>query len=312
MDRSSENKIVLIVRKTRLDDLIARFNTESQARFYVEHLGADFSDYKREHENYKASVLASQRMLSGIGRLQTVDREFITNFIFGRTDTIVVLGQDGLVANCLKYLDGQPVVGVNPDPDRWEGVLLPFKVPDLAGIIPEVFSEKRPIREVTMAKAELNNGQTLYGVNDLFIGPKSHTSAHYELQIDDHAETHSSSGIIVSTGLGSTGWFRSVVAGATGIAARLSGKKSQGKTLGSFEWDADYLYFSVREPWPSKTSSAETTFGKITPRKPLRLVSHMPENGVIFSDGIENDFLEFNSGTLALISVADKKGHLVT
>jgi len=312
MVRSSENKIVLIVRKTRLDELITRFNTESQARFYVEHLGADFSDYKREHENYKASVQYAQRLLSDLGRLQTIYREFITNFIFGNTDTIVVLGQDGLVANVLKYLNGQSVVGVNPDPERWEGVLLPFTVPDLPRIIPEVFSVSRPIREVTMAKAELNNGQTLYGVNDLFIGPKSHTSARYELQIDGHSEKHSSSGIIVSTGLGSTGWFRSVVAGATGIAARLSGNKQQGKPQGNFEWDANYLYFSVREPWPSKTSSAETTFGKITAKKPLKLISHMPENGVIFSDGIENDFLEFNSGTLAKISVADKKGHLVT
>ena len=311
MARTSENKIVLIVRKTRLDELIARFNTESQARFYVEH-PADFSDYKREHENYKASVQDAQRLLSSFGRLQTVDREFITNFIFGHTDTVVVLGQDGLVANVLKYLNGQSVVGVNPDPSRWEGVLLPFTVPDLPKIIPDVFSSSRSIREVTMAKAELNNGQTLYGVNDLFIGPKSHTSARYELQIDDHLETHSSSGIIVSTGLGSTGWFRSILAGATGITSCLSGKKLQAKPQDNFEWDANFLYFSVREPWPSKTSSAETIFGKITQKKPLKIISQMPENGVIFSDGIENDFLEFNSGTLALISVAEKKGHLIT
>ena len=313
MDRSSENKIVLIVRKTRLDELVARFNTEEQARFYVEHLGADFSDYKREHVRYKASVLDAQRLLSRLGRLQTLDREFITNFIFGQSDTVVVLGQDGLVANVLKYLDGQSVVGINPDPERWEGVLLPFSVPELPKVIPEVFSGHRSIRTVTMAKVELNNGQTLYGVNDLFIGPKSHTSARYVLQIGDHSETHSSSGIIVSTGLGSTGWFRSILAGATGIASRLSGKKPQETPQqGSFEWDANYLFFSVREPWPSKTSSAETTFGKITQKKPLRLISQMPENGVIFSDGIENDFIEFNSGTLALITVAEKKGHLVT
>ncbi len=313
MDRSSENKIVLIVRKTRLDDLVARFNTESQARFYVEHLGADFSDYLREHEKYKASVQEAQRILSRMGRLQTIDRVFITNFIFGHTDTVVILGQDGLVANVLKYLNGQPVIGVNPDPDRWEGVLLPFSVPDLPKVIPDVFAGSRSIRTVTMAQAELNDGQILYGVNDLFIGPKSHTSARYELRIGDHSENHSSSGIIVSTGLGSTGWFRSIVAGATGIASRISGKKSQEKQQkGDFAWDADYLYFSVREPWPSKQSSAETTFGKITRKKPLELISHMPENGVIFSDGIENDFIEFTSGTRAVITVAEKKGRLVT
>jgi hypothetical protein len=37
----------------------------------------------------------------------------------------------------------------------------------------------------------------------------------------------------------------------------------------------------------------------------------MPENGVIFSDGIENDYLKFTSGIEAVISVAEKKGHLV-
>ena len=37
----------------------------------------------------------------------------------------------------------------------------------------------------------------------------------------------------------------------------------------------------------------------------------MPERGVIFSDGIEDDFLEFNSGTQAEIKIAEKTGQLV-
>ncbi len=311
MDRITENKIILIVRRTRLDDLITRFNTEAQAKFYVEHLGADFSDYRKEHETYNTAVQQAQRLLSQMGRLQTVDREYITNFIFGKTDTVVVLGQDGLVANVLKYLDKQPVVAVNPDPDRWEGVLLPFTVADLSKVIPDVFTGNRPIRNVTMAKAVLNNGETLYAVNDLFIGQKTHASARYELHIDSYSEAHSSSGIIVSTGLGSSGWFRSILTGAAGIVSQISGKEISAHQEDRFGWDAEYLFFSVREPWPSKTSSAKTTFGKITVHNPLTLVSQMPENGVIFSDGIENDFIEFNSGTFASITVADKKGHLV-
>ncbi len=311
MERLTENKIILVVRTTRLDELVARFNTEAQARFYIEHLGADFADYKREDEKYKGAVRDAQRLLACLGRLQTVDRAYITNFIFGRDDTVVVLGQDGLVANVLKYLHGQPVIAANPDPDRWEGVLLPFAVADLAKVVPEVFCGSRPIREITMAKAELNNGLALYGVNDIFIGPKSHTSARYQLKIGECAENHSSSGIIVSTGLGSTGWLRSIVAGATGIASTISGTKVESRVAAGFAWNADFLYFSVREPWPSKTSSADTVFGRITPKQPLRLISQMPENGVIFSDGMESDFIQFNSGTVASITVADKKGHLV-
>lgn len=303
-------KILLIVRRTRLDELIVRFNTESQARFYVEHLGADFSDYQAEDRRYKSAVAEAQRLLAELGRLQTLDRAYVPNFVFGPQDFVVVLGQDGLVANVLKYLDGQPVVGVNPDPDRWEGVLLPFRVPDLPRILPSLFRRELPLRRVTMAKATLNTGQTLYGVNDLFIGQRTHTSARYRLEIGGQAENHSSSGIIVSTGLGSSGWLRSVLTGATGISAALSGQPAPPPPE-NFPWDAEQLLFSVREPWPSKTSSAGIPFGRITPDQPLRVVSQMAENGVIFSDGIEKDFVEFQSGVLATIEVAEKKGVVV-
>lgn len=312
MDRLTEQKIILIVRRTRLDELVARFNTEAQARFYIEHLGADFSDYKREDEQYKASVGEAQQVLARLGRLQTVDRAYIPNFIFGQADTIVVLGQDGLVANTLKYLNHQPVVGVNPDPARWDGVLLPFVVGDLSKVVPEALASRRPISHVTMARAELDNGQDLYAVNDFFIGAKSHISARYTIQAGRRCEQHSSSGIIVSTGLGSTGWFKSLMAGAAAIASAVSGRDLRVQVSENFAWDADYLYFTVREPFPSKTSQASLVIGRITRDQPLVLVSQMAEAGVIFSDGIESDFLEFNAGTHAIIAPAEKKGHLVT
>jgi NAD kinase len=313
----SERKIILVVRRTRLDELIARFNTLAQAQFYVEHLGADFSDYLQEHKTYKQAVKAAESLLHQFGRVQVLDRDFLPNFIFADDDTVVVLGQDGLVANTVKYLNGQYIIGVNPEPTRWDGILLPFQVADLSKVIPDVFAEHRPINEVTMAQASLNNGQILYGVNDLFIGCKSHTSALYELKIGDSEEQQSSSGIIVSTGLGSTGWLKSLIIGAASVAQALikeSEDEYQPLNLNvdtRFAWDADYLHFTVREPFPSSTSATTLIFGKITLEQPMSIVSKMPENGVIFSDGIETDFLEFNAGTEARIGVADKRGYLV-
>jgi hypothetical protein len=230
------------------------------------------------------------------------------------------LGQDGLVANVIKYLDGQAVVGVNPDPDRYEGTLLPFTVPALGNIIPQVLRNERPTASITMAQARLNSGECLYAVNDLFIGPKSHTSIRYRIETGGRAENHSSSGVIVSTGLGSTGWLRSILAGAAGIsqgvvavvrpnAAPTTGMSPAGNLR--MNWDAQRLLFSVREPWPSKETAASITFGSITAKQPLRLHSQMAENAVIFSDGIEQDFLEFNAGSIATISIADKHGCLV-
>jgi NAD kinase len=148
MNRLTDNKIVLVTRPTRLAELAVRFNTVSQAQFYVEHQGADFKDYMREDQTYHHALVETQGVLGQMGRVQVIDRGFLPNFVFGPEDTVVTLGQDGLVANTLKYLHGQPVVGVNPDPTRWDGKLLPFKVGDLKKIIPEVFGRRRPTKLV--------------------------------------------------------------------------------------------------------------------------------------------------------------------
>ena len=67
----------------------------------------------------------------------------------------------------------------------------------------------------------------------------------------------------------------------------------------------------MREPWPSKTTGATMVHGVITPDRPLRVASHMAESGVIFSDGVEADFLEFTAGLTAVIGIAQKKANLV-
>jgi NAD kinase len=323
MNRLTDKKIILVTRPTRLAELVRRFNTVSQARFYVEHQGADFSDYMREDETYHRALVETETVLNQLGRTQIIDRSFLPNFIFAPGDTVVALGQDGLVANTLKYLDGQPVVGVNPDPARWDGQLLPFKVGELRKVVPEVLRDRRSTRFVSMARATLNNGQSMCAVNDLFIGPKSHASARYIIRSGEAVETHSSSGVIVSTGMGSTGWFKSLLTGAAAVTqtastvlGRKAGKSSQLAPARfdvhtEFGWDADYLFFTVREPFPTRTTGASLVFGRITNESPLLLESEMAEHGVIFSDGIENDFLEFNSGSQATIGVAERKGVLV-
>jgi NAD kinase len=331
MMRLTENKIILVVRATRLADLKARFATKMQAQFYVSRLGGDFTDYEKEDTAYQAAIAEARQILSGLGRVQILQRALLPNFVFGPEDIIVALGQDGLVANTLKYLGGQPLIGVNPDPQRWDGQLLPFTVRDLDKIVREVLQHRRPLKQVTMARATLNTGPTLHAVNDFFIGARTHISARYRIELGKQGENHSSSGVIVSTGLGSTGWLKSLVTGAAAITqsvgAVLAGQSSQTLFAGipqpatatkvrlniktEFAWDADYLFFTVREPFPTKQTGATLVFGRVTPQQPLVIESRMGEAGVIFSDGIEQDFLEFNSGTRATIGVAERKGVLV-
>jgi NAD kinase len=300
-----DRKVVLITRPTRVEELVARFNTVAQAKFYLEHLGADFADYEREYAVYTAARQTVEETLKRFCRVQVLSRAYLPSFLFAPDDIVVALGQDGVVVNTLKYLSGQPLVGVNPDPNRFDGVLLPFEPRDLAKVF-----DRRPLKAVTMAKASLTDGQALYAVNDLFIGPKSHTSARYEIVIGDQREVQSSSGIIVSTGLGSTAWYKSIVTGSCAVAAALGAKLPEA-TYAPLPWDAPFLQFAVREPFPSIATQTKLVCGRADRRSPLTIRSLMPENGVIFSDGLEQDFLSFNAGSLATISVAEKTGLLV-
>ena len=156
-----------------------------------------------------------------------------------------------------------------------------------------------------MAKATLNDGQELLAVNDLFIGPRYQTSARYEMQINGKREVQSSSGIIISTGLGSTGWLKSVVAGASGV---MGGSR---EVEASFDWGADQLKFAVREPFPSQTTGTDLVYGEIAGNCNMKISSLMAGNGVIFSDGMVDDFLEFNSGVMVSLGLAPTKGLLI-
>ena len=305
-----DRKAVIVTRKTRLEELVSRYNTASQAKFYVEHLGADFTDIEKEAANYAAALRTVEETLKLHCRVQVVERSYLASFLFGPQDLVIAIGQDEVVANTMKYLSDQPLIGVNPDPQRFDGVLLPFEPSDLRKVFPEILAGRRPSRAVTMAKARLSDGQELYAVNDLFIGPKTHSSARYELSLQGKSEVQSSSGIIVSTGLGSTVWFRSVVTGSCAVARSL-GIRISGESHKPTAWDAPYLQFAVREPFPSVATGTTLVCGRADRASPLVVRSLMPENGIIFSDGVEQDFLSFNTGALATISVAERSAHLI-
>ncbi|MTC72630.1 sugar kinase [Providencia sp. wls1914] len=306
MSQHDDVRFVLVMRKTRMQELIERFNTWSQAKFYLEHNDVEVSDYLLEHDVYQRQLIQAESVLKGIGRFQLLERKLLPSYQFSARDIVVVIGQDGLVANTLKYLNGHPVIAINPEPTRWDGKLLPFEIGQLSDVVTRTLTGKVNQKSVTFAQATTNDGQTLLAVNDLFIGPKSHTSARYRVKWQGQQEFQSSSGIIVSTGLGSTGWFQSIIAGAQAIAGTHSHPLSQG-----FGWDEKRLQFSVREPFRSRMTGTELVFGTIEQTSPLQLESLMPENGVIFSDGIEDDYLNFNAGCIASIGIAETQGLLI-
>ncbi len=300
-------KVVVVTRPTELDELVHRFNTPAQAKFYLEQSGHSFDGIEKAHSRYKKVVSSVVNSFAADQKKQVIDRDIVPQFSFANDDLVITIGQDGLVSNTAKYLNGQPIFAINPDPELYDGVLLPFQMDNFRPYLRSALHGDIERSEVTLAKATSSDGQQLLAFNDFFIGARSHVSARYEIAIDGKTEIHSSSGIIVSTGAGSTGWLQSVYAGAAGIVEALGGKVTPPPNNGRLPWDTDQLVYSVREPFPSRMTECSLVHGRLSAKEPLQITSRMPVNGVIFSDGVEADFLEFNSGVSLTIAPADKK-----
>lgn len=301
-------KLVVVTRKTRLDELVERFNTRSQVRFYIEHAGGDFSDYECEDDAYRRALDKVRRSLDFGIPLQLVDRSLIPTFQFQKRDAVVTLGQDGLVANTAKYVGALPIIAINPEPARFDGILLPFTADQAQAVVTRLMDGKAHTREVTLAAAELEDGQRLLAFNELFIGARSHVSALYRITCGERSEAQSSSGILVSTGAGSTGWISSVFNMVAGVSAFCGGQRPEPVRM---DWEDPRLLYVVREPFQSRHSQISMAAGMLRPGEDLVLESLMPAAGAIFSDGVEADYLPFNSGTRVHIRAAGQRAHLV-
>jgi hypothetical protein len=333
--------IAVVTRETRLDGLKARWATTRAAAFRLQQaVGhefelrrqrmakrgrplkkadeqvvlaavaalADESEYESEDEIYQRTVRELMTELDLGYPVKKIDRTFLPNFDFGRCVLVVVIGQDGLVANTAKYVGDLPIVAVNPDPARNDGVLLPFQVREARSAVRRVLDHKAPTREITLAEVNTNDGQRMLAFNDFFVGCSSHVSARYTIEAESQIESQSSSGILVSTGAGSTGWLSSLFNMTAGFCRFAGGREPQRVVL---TWEDRRLVWAVREPFRSKHSSADLVAGFLDEKNELVIGSQMPTGGVIFSDGVESDFLEFNSGSIARFTISKQRARLV-
>ncbi|MBT5023126.1 sugar kinase, partial [Candidatus Woesearchaeota archaeon] len=216
------NKIILIKKRTPLEDLLRRHTTKSQVKFYLESRGESFEYYQKIHNNYVVGFENIKLQLPKEIRKQEVLRDYLDTFQFGENDLIVVVGGDGLLVNAAKYVGEQPAILVNPDPENHGGVLATCDHVGFSKVIKSVLSKNYEVEELTMAQAKLDDGQILFALNDLFIGRQTHISARYRINYLGREERQSSSGLIVTTGTGSTGWFTSIELGARKISEQLS------------------------------------------------------------------------------------------
>jgi hypothetical protein len=291
--------VVLVTRPTELDALVGRHGTREQARFFLQSRGRSLEEVDDRHRRQHQAVATVLAAIPMRWRRAEVDRADLSRFVFGPEDVVVAVGQDGLVANVAKYLAGQPVVGVNPDPSRHDGLLVPHPPQAARDLLPSAAAGRARIQERVMAAAGLDDGQRLLALNEVFVGHRSHQSARYRIGLGGRSEAHSSSGVIVATGTGATGWARSI-----------ERQRSQAPPLPGPE--DPRLAFFVREPFPSVATRTDIEQGLLRDGQQLEIVSEMNDGGTVFADGIEEDRLDFGWGNRLRIELAQQRLRLVT
>ena len=293
-------RVVVVTRKTPLELLLRRWGTYGQARFYLGTRGQTIEAQEALHDRIQEGIGQVLSALPSDQKFTRVDRDDLDRFLFAPDDVVLIVGQDGLVPNVAKYLDGQLTIGLNPDPTHYDGVLCRFppkQTSTLLAFAAEGLGDL-VVRPLTMAVATREDGQRLLALNEIFLGHCSHQSARYRLTAGSKTERQSSSGLICATGTGSTGWARSIVE-QRGIAAPMP------------QPDEARLAWFVREPFPSVATGTALTFGTVAPDEVLAVTSEMGEGGTIFADGIETDRIEFLDGQTVRIGVAERRLRLV-
>lgn len=296
------DRIVIVTKPTRLEELVLEHLTLGAAQFILESRKQSIEPYQREDAAYKTALSELQRQMPNDIPLANVSREDLPNFLFRDKDLIVVCGPDGLFANLAKYVGNQQVLTVNPDPQTIDGVLMLFAPKEVGGIITAIQEGTERSEKLPFLKATIDDDKVIWGVNDIFIGRKDHVSARYEIDFNGTKEHQSSSGIVVSTGLGSSGWMQSFAAMLDAIGNSPGDHKLEDLP----QRTSNELVFVVREPFPSKTTGASIVTGRITPDTIFAVNSEMSDGGCIFSDGVTEKAVEWNSGSRVEISIGER------
>lgn len=291
-------RVVVVTRPTDLEELVLRHGTREQARFFLARHDQSIDEVEARHRAFEAVLTRVSQSIPTRWRRARLRRAELPGFVWEPGDLIVAVGQDGLVPNVAKYLDGQLVIGINPDRARVAGVLVRHDPEALETLLQYAYESRVAIEARTMVEARLDDGQRLLAMNEIYVGHRTHQSARYRIACGGNSERQSSSGLIVATGTGATGWARSI---ARERASHVDLPKPEDRAVAFF----------VREAWPSPSTGTTLTEGLLAEPAPLEVASEMNDGGVLFGDGMEDDRLTFGWGIRAKLAVARERLRLV-
>ncbi|MFO0415839.1 MAG: hypothetical protein ACK5Y6_00990 [Pseudomonadota bacterium] len=293
----SRDSILVVAKRSRFerDQKELGLSEEALLRWYAE-MGESGSRVLGSHERQLQAIASCQRELESeqIVHIEQLEERLAT----GSVKAIVALGGDDFLKLVSQHIEDLPVLGVNSDPATSTGVLLSTSIEKLPEAIQALETDSYKIERWTRVELTIDGTSCGRALNDVVLGKRDfrHMSRH-ELEVHGEKTQQRSSGILISTGAGSTGWFSSA-------GLYLGGKDR------SFSREAPYIRFELREPQVKVYESNGHRIVELPPHVEgtlvagdcLRITSLNDDEGIASRDSL--DELPFRRGAVAELSVS--------
>ena len=201
-------------------------------------------------------------------------------------ELIISIGGDGTFLSASHFVKNQTIIGINSNKKRSEGVLTSESIENLKAKLKKIKEGKFRVKEYKRVKAKIFQKDkcilTEYALNEVYVGNVNpHHTSKYTLLFKGKKENQVSSGILISTGTGSSAWYKSM------------GGKPFSKTK-------NFLKFIVREPYSRKIHKTKIKKGKIKEKEVLEIKNFFSHN-ILAIDSIRS--YKLKKGDKVILSI---------
>ncbi len=261
-------------------------------------------EYKKEGVDYEYILQSHERQLQSRALAKEIfpnaliiQKDNLTKENIKKVDITIALGGDNHFQYVSHFIENELILGVNSDFLSSEGVLLSGTTNNLELISNRCNNDDYIIEKWTRINVIINKKQVTRATCDIFVGEaERHLTSRNIIFYNGLTRQQKSSGILITTGSGSTGWYNS--------ASRFIDEEP------IFDPKSKYAKFIVTEPYKGSLTDYSLIKGKIDNDKILKINSLNSNNGRVIADSLE--IFNFNRGNFLEVEISDTPLNVLT
>ncbi|MBU43648.1 MAG: NAD+ kinase [Spirochaetaceae bacterium] len=267
--------------------------------------------FEKVHSSHERQIQNLEKLQSHLPEAQYIFREDLVAFEPKPGQTLISLGGDNHFVYCARFAGNEPILAINSDPATSTGSLLYFDTESFLKKLERWKDPSTPIQpEITrqeawtMIEAELQypdgriirTGPCISEISIRNAFPDA--MSRYVLSVEDEPpEEQKSSGLLIATGAGSTGWFRNCLP----PSIQRTSRATFGREDPSYRIVAREPGFKAGRKYRYRYRNLET--------QQLRVISEM--DGEFTIDAHEERRFPFPPATQAIIQLSEQRLHVV-